>query len=675
MQRLPRLFRFLLLAAAAGVVIMGLLRAAFFLAFNNPADPAPWPELAQAFWLGLRYDLRVALVLLLPLALFGGLPRLSPFGSAAVRRFWSGYMTLATSALLLIYAVDFGHYAYLSMRVDISVLRFLRDAQVSAQMVWESYPVVWIALGLAAATAAIAWSVDRLFRRIAAQPAPALGWRRRAGFTLLAFVLILGGLYGKFSWYPLRWSDAYFSTHNFVPAVAVNPLHYFLDTRKNGGVTYDAKKVRGSYALMADYLGVDHPDEATLDLTRHVNAATSSRPNIVVVQIESFASYKNSLSGNPLDPTPRFAALAHGGVYFPNFFVPHTGTAHAVFAVTTGIPDVETNGTSSRNPVIVDQHTLINDLPGYERFYFLGGSASWGNIRGLLSHNIDGLHIYEEGSYASPRVDVWGISDLSLFEEANKVLGEQRKPFFAYIQTSGGHRPYTIPADNRGFEIKHPGDTEVQKYGFISEGEYNSYRFMDHAIGCFIEDARKQPWFDNTIFVFFGDHGIGGDGGRHVPASETQLDITHFRVPLVIYAPKRLKPRVVQEIGSQVDVLPTVTRLAGQSYDTRTLGRDLFDIRYDKTRYAFTIDHSRRTPTVGLIDPEGFVFRMGMDGREAKLYRLDSANPRDDLAAKYPQQFAAMKELTTSIYETAKYMLYHNGSDQAANTSEGKQAK
>jgi arylsulfatase A-like enzyme len=160
-----------------------------------------------------------------------------------------------------------------------------------------------------------------------------------------------------------------------------------------------------------------------------------------------------------------------------------------------------------------------------------------------------------------------------------------------------------------------------------------------------------------------------------VPASETQLDITHFRVPLVIYAPKRLQPRVVQEIGSQVDVLPTVTRLAGQSYDTRTLGRDLFDTRYDKTRYAFTIDHSRRTPTVGLIDPEGFVFRMGMDGREAKLYRLDSANPRDDLAAKYPQQFAAMKELTTSIYETAKYMLYHNGSDQAANTSEGKQAK
>jgi phosphoglycerol transferase MdoB-like AlkP superfamily enzyme len=524
--------------------------------------------------------------------------------------------------------------------------------------------VVWISIGLAAATALAAFGIQRTLQGIAQAPAARLRWPGRLAAGTLGFFLILAGIYGKVSWYPLRWSDAFFSTHAFAASVAANPVLYFFDTRLNGGVRYDEASVRAHYDVMARYLGVDQPDPQALRLGRAVQPVTApaTRPNIVVVQVESFASYKSSVSGNPLDPTPHFAKLAREGLYFPNFFVPHTGTARAVFATTTGTPDVEMNGTSSRNPIIVNQHTLIDRFEGYDKFYFLGGSASWGNIRGLLSHNIPGLTIYEEGSYESPRVDVWGISDLSLFEEANKILRAQEKPFFAYIQTSGGHRPYTIPDDNRGFEIRHPGDDEVKKYGFISEGEYNSFRFMDHAIGWFIEAARKEKYFDDTIFVFFGDHGLGGDAGRHVNAAETQLGLNAFRVPFVIYAPALIKPQLVDKIASQVDVLPTVTRLAGEPYEVRTLGRDLLDARYDPLRYAFTIDHNQHE--IGLIGADGFVFRMRDDGTLPRLFRTDSANPRDDFAAAHPERLAQMRELTLAIYETSKYMLHHNGRDE-----------
>ena len=43
-----------------------------------------------------------------------------------------------------------------------------------------------------------------------------------------------------------------------------------------------------------------------------------------------------------------------------------------VWAVVTGIPDVEYPNTASRNPAAVDQHTIINDYKGYDKFYFLG---------------------------------------------------------------------------------------------------------------------------------------------------------------------------------------------------------------------------------------------------------------------------------------------------------------
>jgi phosphoglycerol transferase MdoB-like AlkP superfamily enzyme len=660
MSRLPRLFRFLLIASAVGVIALSVMRFAFFLAFNNASDPVPTGDLVHAFYLGVKFDLRLVLIALLPLALFGGLRWLSPFGNAGARWFWSAYLTLAAFAVSLFYVIDFGHYAYLATRVDATVLRFLANADIAAQMVWESYPVLWICLGVAVATLLTAFGIHRLFTNLAAAGAPRLHWPARAATGTVTFVLILAGVYGKVSWYPLRWSDAYFSTHAFAAAVAVNPVHYFFDTRKNGGVRYDEQKVRGHYHAMAEFLGVDRPDPQTLSFERRIpGAAAGPRPNIVVVQIESFASYKTSLSANPLDPTPHFAALARKGLFFPNFFVPHTGTARAVFATTTGTPDVEMNGTSSRNPMIVSQHTLIDEFDGYDKFYFLGGSASWGNIRGLLSHNIPDLRIYEEGSYESPRVDVWGISDLSLFEEANKVLRAQEKPFFAYIQTSGGHRPYTIPEDNRGFEVKHPGDEEVMKYGFISEAEYNSYRFMDHAIGWFMENAGKEKYFANTIFVFFGDHGLGGDAGRHVATTETQLELNYYRVPFVIYAPGRVPPQRLEKVGSQLDILPTVTRIAGEPYRVRTLGRDLLDARYDASRYAFTIDHNQRM--IGLISGDGFVFRMGMNGSNPRLYRVDSANPRDNLAGAFPAQAHAMRELTLAIFETSKYALHHNG--------------
>ncbi len=100
------------------------------------------------------------------------------------------------------------------------------------------------------------------------------------------------------------------------------------------------------------------------------------------------------------------------GIFFDQCFTPSYGTARGVWAVLTGIPDVgQANSTTSRNPAAVNQHTIINDFAGYEKFYFIGGSASWANIRGLLTDNIQGLHLYEQDRLQSAE---------------NRCLGNQR---------------------------------------------------------------------------------------------------------------------------------------------------------------------------------------------------------------------------------------------------------
>lgn len=662
MYKIPRLPRFLALATLLFVLAFGALRLGFWFYFDAHNDPLPGNELLTALYLGLKFDLRLALLILLPLFLLAWLPWLSPFRFRALRLFWVGYLALAGMATLLFYMVDFGHYAYLQTRIDASALRFLKNLDISAQMVWESYPVLTLSVLLAVATALLAWTFNRLVLRCAAVPAPRLGWKGRSVTALLTATLLLGGLYGKFSYYPLRWSDAFFGTHTFAAQVTFNPVLYFADTvRGGGGVVYDTEVVRAHYDDMAAWLGVTNPDRDSLDFRRRYTPANppATPPNVVVVILESFASYKSGLSGNPLNPTPHVDALARNGYFFENFYTPQTGTARSVFCAVTGIPDVETKNTSTRNPRIVEQHTLFNSFDGYEKFYFLGGSASWGNIRGLLSNNIAGLNIYEEGSYSAPRVDVWGISDLDLFREADQVLRVQQAPFVAVIQTSGNHRPYTIPDDNAGFELLHPSQADLQRYGFQSAEEFNSYRFMDHSIGQFMQMARESSYFANTIFAFFGDHGITGFAGEHAPKADTQLDFGSNRVPFIIHAPRLLgEPRHYTLPAGEADVMATLTALAGRPHVNTTLGRNLLDENLPGTPYAFKIIPSRPSQ-IGLIGEE-YYFQMLEDGSRKQLHRLHGDSPRDNVIAQHPDIAAQMERMTRAYHETAKYMLYHN---------------
>jgi len=670
-HKIPRLHLYVLVTLLLFLVIQSGLRLIFWLKFNDPSDPVLTPDLYLSFYLGMKFDLQASLGTLLPVLLLGWIKPLHPVYSRFGRRFWAVYISLAFVLMYLIYITDAGHYAYLQQRLNATALRFLENPLISADMVWQTYPVITGGLIFCAVVAATIYLFLKLTGKIdRAEPERAYWrnrrWYQKTALGIMTVLIVFAALMAKISWYPLRWSDAFFSTHAFTAQLASNPVIYFSNTLKNIAETYDLDAARQAYPEMVDYLLIPHPSEPgsdQLNYQRRYEFAqdTKNRTNVIVVILESFASYKTTLSENPLDPTPNIAGLARDGYYFKNYFSPSTGTARSVWTFITGMPDIEKNKTSSRNPLIVNQHTIIDAFKDYKKFYFLGGSASWANIRGLLSANIPDLNLFEEGSYDSPAIDVWGISDLSLFHEANAVLAKTTEPFFAIIQTSGNHRPYTIPDDNEGFRIwtedDLPGD--VQNYGFASLEELNSFRFMDHSIGHFIETARKEPYFDNTLFVFFGDHGIHAPTGHHVPAYEAQLQLQGLRVPLVFYGKSVInKAKVFARIASEVDVLPTIASLTKTSYLDTTLGRDLTDERYNNERYAFTIEHGSDR-TIGLLSEEYYLL-MQPDGSNMRLHDLKSDNPRKDVSNTDKDVAGTFKQKLSAIWDTILYMRENN---------------
>jgi len=669
-NKLSVLTRFLILGIAINVIIFTAFRFLFLKIFYNPNDPLQWSQLAESLYIGLKFDIRLSILINLPVFIFAWIKYIGMFKSGFGKWLWLVYLTLINLAVIFLYISDLGHYAYLETRLDATILSYLYNPDISIGVVWETYPVVWYGLGVTGFVLIYAFSVRWLILRLANDRTMHPSRWMKGITAALMIPLLSAGIYGKLSYYPLRWSDAYYSSHPFAAALALNPVLYFFDTFGNREKAYDEAEVRKNYDTLVNYLGVADPDQDKLNFLREIDPPErlTKKPNIVMVFLESFAIYKTGIGGNPLNPSPHFDSLTNDAMFFRRFYVPSTGTARSVFAALTGIPDIETIGTSTFNPIVVSHHTIINSFEDYEKFYFIGGSANWRNVRGLLAYNIPGLHIYEEGSYSSPRTDVWGISDLHLFEEANRVLNKQDKPFFAIIHTAGNHRPYTIPDDNRGFTLSSIGDGEAKKHGFTSTQEFNSFRFMDHSIGFFINTAKKEGYFDNTFFVFFGDHGLPGSA-PHIQKSEEQLDLTRNHVPLVIYAPGIIKKgTTIDKIASELDVLPTIASLTSTPYVNTTIGRDLLDPHYDNQRYAFTTDKKSTNPHIGLVSDELY-FMMLIDGSDKSLHSLSSDKPRENIINKFPDKALEMEQICRSIFEAARYMRYHNSQDRLKSAS------
>src|SRR2546428_1378750 len=135
--------------------------------------------------------------------------------------------------VLLLYFVDFGHYAYLRVRLNASLVDHLTPVGVAARVAWDTYPVLPCLLGLLLLTSAYLWIVRRAAQRALVPAARPLGkWPKRAAVAALAALYALG-IYGNWSGHALRWSVAYFSSSEAVAAPGANPVLLLMDTPEN----------------------------------------------------------------------------------------------------------------------------------------------------------------------------------------------------------------------------------------------------------------------------------------------------------------------------------------------------------------------------------------------------------------------------------------------------------
>ena len=607
-------------------------------------------SLFPSFWLGLRFDLRWISIMLLPIVLVSTMPQFSPYYSVKNKKVWTWYLAIATFLVVLIYTIDFGCFAYYKVRLGATVLNFADDAAIAAVMLWESYPVVWMIFGLVLLVVLMRLLFHRLHNNVHVKTQGKGILYKRKWFLITSLILALF-IYGGFP-QPLKWNAAFQMKSDFNGYLALNPLQSVFSTLSNRKPHFDEGKAKDLYPVLSHWMGWNPNASSYKKSEEPVSKFFTSKPNVVLVVCESFSMYKTSMSGNPLNTTPYFKKLSDSGILYNRCFTPHFSTARGMFATITGIPDVQLARFSTRTEASLNQHTIINNFEGYNKFYFLGGSPAFNNFEGLMK-NVNKVQMVTEGAFISKPIDVWGISDKNLFLEANKLFTQQKEPFFAIIQSSDNHPPYTIAEEDSDFIRKEPDEATLEKYGFESADEYNAIRYFDYGVEKFMEKAKKEPYFQNTLFVFVGDHGVAGNATNIYQKEWTDNRMTEMHVPLLFYAPGYIAGQLRTEVVSQVDVLPTIAGIVGQKHVNTTLGRDV--VNKHNNHSAFFIRHDEGE--IGLITDD-FYFTKNILFEKERLQLLNKK-----AAYKKQQLDSAQKRLslvTSGYLETARWMLMNN---------------
>ena len=171
----------------------------------------------------------------------------------------------------------------------------------------------------------------------------------------------------------------------------------------------------------------------------------------------------------------------------------------------------------------------------------------------------------------------YGVWDGDMLRFLSSKLHTIKEPFISFAFSASTHAPFYSPG--KEWE-KYPHSTQSE-YGFL-----NTMNYMDAQIDAFMKRSAHEPWFENTIFIFTADHTNHAEGSSAAEVKKKKVELASYHIPLIIYAPKIYEPKVIETLGSHVDILPTLIDILGWQQSFTTISSSLFDTSV-KQRFAF----------------------------------------------------------------------------------------
>ncbi|MCC8417979.1 MAG: LTA synthase family protein [Rickettsia endosymbiont of Bryobia graminum] len=302
-------------------------------------------------------------------------------------------------------------------------------------------------------------------------------------------------------------------------------------------------------------------DNSTITRKIDSNSISAKKYNIILITVESLSAEFMGKFGNEQNITPNLDRLADESIFFTNLYAVGTRTVRGLEAITLSVPPTPGSSIIRRpnNQSLFNIATIFRQQ-GYIANFIFGGYSYFDNLQNYFQGN--NYNIVDRGNLKASEIsfsNIWGVADEDIFNKALELADQNyqnNKEFFSLIMTTSNHRPYTFKEGR----IDLPSGS----------GRAAAVKYTDYAINKFLELAKARPWFNNTIFIITADHCASSAG-------KTDLPINKYHIPLLIYAPNILKPQIIDNLASQIDIAPTILGLLNFSYDSKFFGQDILN--------------------------------------------------------------------------------------------------
>jgi len=499
----------------------------------------------------------------------------SAFGRRWFRRAITAYITVILAVAIFVSIAGAYFFAQFGFRMNWIAVEYLRFPREVLEYIWQTYPVVWVFLGLFLFMAGLYWALKRTFWSGAAPAEPI--WSQPILAAVLVALCVLA-IRGSLDRRPIRIGIAYtVSNNNVASQLALNDFYtlwaaissHQSDQSGADQHVYPPAKRAAQVAHEMLYLpgdvDVGIPDNPLW--RRVVTGEPMKDYNVVVIVMESMSGKGIGAMGHSPSYTPVFDALCRDGTYFQQMYAVGNRTNHGIVGTLCGYPDISGGSVLVRSKALGHFLTLPGCLKdrGYKTVFLYGGKPAWDNLKGFFT--LAGIEefIGQEGGADESGQSAWGVPDELTFKRAHErfvQLADQK--FFGVIVTVSNHEPFLAP----------PCPLDLLPNDSLENKKINSYRYADWAIGEFFRQARGAEYFKKTIFVMVSDHGRDFMPGR-------TIDVPGYHIPCVIYAPGIVPQRKISTTASQADIAPTVMSLLGGQFEHCFMGRDLLHVPGD----------------------------------------------------------------------------------------------
>ena len=573
---------FFLLFFSASRLLLGLI----YFSEINAVNDALW-----LFPVGVRMDVIIlSALLLIPTLLLLLIP---PFA----QRWWYFFIAglFALFSIVLIY-FEITTYTFLSVynaRPNHLFVEYMANPGTVLDIVLTNYKLP-LFFGLLL-MAAIGWWMARFTYRLMCDTPQWPYWKRLLITPVIVLLLVLG-IRSSLSDSPANLGSAAFSEDNLVNELALNSsyavayaTYNFFNQQQNLAQKYGHMTEEEIIRRVRQQTGLPIAafDDPSIPLA-HVQTANTplAQPhNLVIILSESLsAEFIGSLGGLPL--SPQFDALSQQGILFDNLFATGKRTNRGLESVVTGALPIPFTSAIKLRLAQSDFFTLpaLLKTHGYQTSFLYGGDTNFDNMRRFLSYNgVD--QIIEGNDIDNARFrNHWGVSDDDIFSTANHFFRAQAsnaQPFASIILTLSNHEPFDFP------------DSDFELYEQPRATQNNVAKYADHALGHFFAQARKENYFNNTVFLIVADHGVEIQARGLIPAAK-------YHVPALILGPD-IAPQRINTLASQIDLPPTVLGLLGITTRHPMPGRNLLTLPADLPgraiyhlggTYAYQIENS-----------------------------------------------------------------------------------